>query len=531
MDIAWPVGRRNTRVFVSENCMPDRPATPVKRTLDKDLDKVTYVEDATYHVTKRLVAPGIGLIFLGLALVFAGIYVLDQPRATLILAAVALAGYMAMNIGAKDVANNVGAAVGARAITMTQALVMAAIFEILGATIAGGPVINTISTHIIDTDRIVSIGKLAWLMMAALLAAALWINFATWLKAPVSTTHTIVGAVVGAGAAAVGPDLINWNVLAAISAGWVITPFLGGTIAAGMLFFIKTFIVYRDDKIAAARYWIPILIGLMAGAFSAYLVVQLEPKNAIPPLLNLAIGIGVGIIAWLGARPLVAAQSAGLENKNSSLRQLFRLPLICSAALMSFAHGANDVANAIGPLAAIVRDIGLGGSLNVIAETTTHKAPYWVVMIGGCGISVGILLYGPRLIRLVGEQITKLNPMRAYCVAVSAALTVIVAAWFGFPVSSTHIAVGAVFGVGFFREWYTSHSRRRLANMRSKAEAAGIPWHEADNTDERNPDEIHRRRLVRRSHFMTIIAAWAITVPVAALLAAAVYWVMVALFI
>ena len=167
----------------------------------------------------------------------------------------------------------------------------------------------------------------------------------------------------------------------------------------------------------------------------------------------------------------------------------------------------------------------------MIAETTTQKAPFWVVMIGGCGISVGVLLYGPRLIRLLGEQITKLNPMRAYCVAVSAALTVIVAAWFGFPVSSTHIAVGAVFGVGFFREWSTARSRRRFTYMRKKAEAAGIPWHEPEAADERNPDEVHRRRLVRRSHFMTIIGAWAITVPVAALLAAAVYWVMVALFI
>ncbi len=511
--------------------MPDRPATPAKRTLDKDLDKFTYVEDAIHHVARRLVAPGLGLIFLGLAMVFAGIYVLDQPRATLIFAAVVLAGYMAMNIGAKDVANNVGAAVGARAITMTQALVMAAIFEILGATIAGGPVINTISTHIVDTNRIISVGKLAWLMMAALLAAALWINLATWLKAPVSTTHTIVGAVVGAGAAAAGPQLVNWNVLAAISAGWVVTPFMGGGIAAGILFFIETFIIYRDDKIAAARRWIPILIGLMAGAFAGYLVVQLEPKDTIPNLLNLGIGIGIGVIAWLGARPLVAAQSAGLENKNSSLRKLFRLPLICSAALMSFAHGANDVANAIGPLAAIVRDIGLGGSLSVLAETSAQKAPYWVVLIGGCGISVGVLLYGPRLIRLLGEQITKLNPMRAYCVAVSAALTVIVAAWFGFPVSSTHIAVGAVFGVGFFREWSTARSKRRLDYMRRQAEAAGIAWHEPDNADERNLDEIYRRRLVRRSHFMTIIAAWAITVPVAALLAAVVYWVMVALFI
>ncbi|MBB3455792.1 PiT family inorganic phosphate transporter [Rhizobium sp. BK313] len=511
--------------------MPDRPATPTKRTLDKDLDKLTYVEDAANHVTKRLIAPSIGLIFLGLAMIFAGIHVLNQPGATLIIAAVALAGYMAMNIGAKDVANNVGAAVGARAITMTQALVMAAIFEILGATIAGGPVIKTISSHIIDTDRIITSGKLAWLMMAALLAAALWINFATWMKAPVSTTHAIVGAVVGAGAAAVGPEMVNWRVMAAISAGWVVTPLLGGTIAAGFLFFIKTFIIYRDDKIAAAKYWIPILIGLMAGAFTAYLVLQLAPKGTVAGFPTIAIGIGIGLVTWFGARPLVAAQSVGCENKNSSLRKLFRLPLICSAALMSFAHGANDVANAIGPLAAIVRGVSLGGSLSIVGGATEYTAPYWVVLIGGCGISIGVLLYGPRLIRLVGEQITKLNPMRAYCVALSAALTVIVASWFGLPVSSTHIAIGAVFGVGFFREWYTSHSKRRLAYMRTKAEASGIAWGEMEEADEHNPDEIHRRRLVRRSHFMTIIAAWAITVPVSAMLAAAVYWAMVALFI
>ncbi|HEX8045816.1 inorganic phosphate transporter [Rhizobium sp.] len=509
----------------------DRPITLTKRTLDKDLDKLTYVEDAANHVTTRLIAPGLGLIFLGLAMFVAGIYVLDRPGATLVIAAVALAGYMAMNIGAKDVANNVGAAVGARAITMTQALVMAAIFEILGATIAGGPVIKTISTHIVDTDRIINSGKLAWLMMAALLSAALWINLATWLKAPVSTTHAIVGAVVGAGAAAVGPDMVNWHVLAAISAGWVVTPFLGGTIAAGMLFFIKTFIIYRNDKIAAARYWIPILIGLMAGAFTAYLVLQLAPRDTVAGLPTLAIGIGVGLLTWFGARPLVAAQSVGLENKNSALRKLFRLPLICSAALMSFAHGANDIANAIGPLAAIVRSIRQGDGLSIVAGATGQTVPYWVVLIGGCGISVGILLYGPRLIRLIGSQITKLNPMRAYCVALSAALTVIVASWFGLPVSSTHIAVGAVFGVGFFREWYTSHSRRRLDYMRQKAEASGIVWSDMEEADEHNPDEIHRRRLVRRSHFMTIIAAWAITVPVSALLAATVYWAMVALFI
>jgi PiT family inorganic phosphate transporter len=500
--------------------MPDRPAILTKATLDKDLDKLTYVEGAAEHVGKRLMAPGFALVFLGLAMLFAGTYVLDRPGSTLIIAGVALAGYMAMNIGAKDVANTVGAAVGARAISMKQALVMAAIFEVLGATIAGGPVVRTISSNIVDTAQIASSGVLAWVMISALTAAAVWINLATWLKAPVSTTHAIVGAVIGAGVAAVGVEPIHWRLVLEISATWMVTPVLGGVIAASFLYLIKTFIIYRADKIKAARFWIPIFTGIMAGAFSAYLMLVLTRDSNVSVAMELSIGFGVGLAVWLVARPLIARQSEGLENKNSSLRSLFRLPLICSAALLSFAHGANDVANAIGPLAAIVRTAGLTGA------SVQGSSPFWVVLIGACGMSVGVLLYGPRLIRLVGEQITKLNPMRGYCVALSAALTVIIASWFGLPVSSTHIAIGAVFGVGFFREWYTRNSRRRMAYMRMKAERWDI-----EEQEESNPDEIRRRRLVRRSHFMTIVGAWIVTVPAAAALAAGVYWLMVALVI
>ncbi|MGO4437709.1 inorganic phosphate transporter [Rhizobium sp. RAF56] len=501
--------------------MPDRPARLTKPTLDKDLDKLTHVEDTIRYVTRPLVAPGIALIFLGLAMLFAGFYVLDRPRVTLTVAATALAGYMALNIGAKDVANNVGAAVGARAITIPSALVMAAICEILGATIAGGPVIATVSSHIVDVTEAANTGKLTWLMMAALLSAAIWINLATWLKAPVSTTHAIVGAVVGAGIASSGPGLVNWHVMLAISSAWVVTPILAGALAALFLFFIKTFIIYREDKIAGAKYWIPVLMGVMAGIFATYILVQTTPAENLSGSAKALIGLGVGLAAWLIARPLVIRQSVGLDNKNSALRTLFRLPLVGSAALLSFAHGANDVANAIGPLAAIVR---AGGSKFVAPPG--GPAPLWVVLIGACGISVGLLLFGPRLIRLVGEQITKLNPMRAYCVALSAASTVIVAASLGLPVSSTHVAVGSVFGVGFFREWYTTHSKRRLAYLRHKSEHLEI-----EEPEERNIDEIRRRRLVRRSHFMTIIAAWIVTVPVSATLAAIVYWAMVALFV
>jgi PiT family inorganic phosphate transporter len=193
-----------------------------------------------------------------------------------------------------------------------------------------------------------------------------------------------------------------------------------------------------------------------------------------------------------------------LENRNKSLKKLFGIPLIVSAALLSFAHGANDVANAVGPLAAIVQASASG------AFTDAISIPLWVMAIGALGITFGLFLFGPKLIRMVGGQITKLNPMRAYCVALSAAITVIVASWLGLPVSSTHIAVGGVFGVGFFREW---DAQRRMKSARiSIPEASKQP-----------KEERRRRKLVRRSHFLTIIAAWIITVPASAILSAGIF--------
>ncbi|WP_028749944.1 inorganic phosphate transporter [Rhizobium mesoamericanum] len=499
--------------------MPDRPAVLTKRTLDKDLDKLTHVEDAAKFVSRKLVPPGLGLVFLGLAMLFAGVYVFDRPGAVLVIAAAALAAYMAMNIGANDVTNNVGAAVGARAMTMGQALVIAAIFEILGATVAGGEVVKTISSNIVDAVQVPP-GTLSWIMMAALMAAALWINLATWMNAPVSTTHAIVGAVIGAGIGAVGPEPVKWRVMIEITSAWVTSPLIGGVIAAGLLFMVKTLIIYRADKIAAARRWVPVLIAMMIGGFASYMVLQLESPGEFSSPTIMLFGIVVGGLGWFVARLFVRRQSVGLENRNSSLRVLFQIPLIGSAALLSFAHGANDVSNAVGPLSAIVRAVGES------AEAAQGRPPIWVLLIGAFGISVGLLLFGPRLIRLVGEQITKLNPMRAYCVALSTAFTVIVASWLGLPVSTTHIAVGSVFGVGFFREWYTRHSKRRIEYMRRKAENWAV-----DEPEDPNTHEVRRRYLVRRSHFMTIIAAWIITVPTSAALAAMIYWVMFALFV
>jgi inorganic phosphate transporter, PiT family len=494
---------------------------PLKQSLDKDLEKIVHVEAAARSLSGRLTAPSLALLFLGfsglLALVVSGF----GNNATLIVFAAILGAYMALNIGANDVANNVGPAVGARAMTLVWALVIAAICESAGALLAGGDVVSTIAKGIIDPTQVSEPQTFIWAMMASLMAAAIWVNLATWIGAPVSTTHAVVGGVMGAGIAAVGISLIQWGTLGAIAASWVISPILGGVIAALFLAFIKVYVIYRDDKIAAARRWIPLLVAIMAGSFFGYLVLKGLSHIWKPSgLVILTLSGVVFLICWAVMNPIIRRQSRGMANRNQSLRALFRFPLICSAALLSFAHGANDVANAIGPLAAILHSLQDGK----IAATVT--VPIWVMLIGAFGISLGLFLYGPKLIRMVGARITKMNPMRAFCVALSAAITVILASWLGLPVSSTHIAVGAVFGVGFFREFYTSRQRViRKAERRLQTDAAwaGAERRGAKSLPRMVPEEIAHRKLVRRSHFLTIIAAWLITVPASALLSAGIF--------
>jgi inorganic phosphate transporter, PiT family len=506
--------------FRKTDADPKAPMQNLKKpTLDKDLDKFSYMEEAAGSLGRGLIAPGIALVFIVICALAAGATMSDAPGGVLIIAAAAIGAYMALNIGANDVANNVGPAVGSRAMTLVTALIIAAVFESAGALIAGGDVVGTISKGIIDPNAVSDAFVFMAAMMAALVSSALWINLATWVGAPVSTTHSIVGGVMGAGIAAAGFAAVNWVTMASIAASWVISPFLGGVIAAAFLAFIKSFIIYQDDKIAAARRWVPVLVAVMAGTFASYLALKgLKKIIKIDMPISLLLGVVVGLTVWAIARPLIRRQSEGLENRNQSLRILFSIPLVCSAALLSFAHGANDVANAVGPLAAIVHTAELG------EVATKVSIPLWVMAVGAFGISFGLLLFGPKIINMVGQQITKLNPMRAYCVSLSAAITVIVASGLGLPVSSTHIAVGAVFGVGFFREWYTERSKRRLEYVNKKQDTSQDPVRPI-----RNREEQARRHLVRRAHFMTIVAAWIITVPAAAIISGALYFVMIKL--
>ena len=477
------------------------------KSLDKDLDRISLIETAAVHVIRRLSLPGAAMM---LAVLFAGLLLLKLfggGSAALIGAAVITGFYMAVNIGANDITNNVGATVGSRALTMGQALVMGAIFEVLGAVTAGDHVARTIASGIVDNTAFESGPQFALSMMGALTTAAVWINLATWLNWPISTTHAIIGAVLGASIAAVGLAPINELMMAKIVAGWVLSPFVGGTIAALSLLIIEETITYRADKIAAARRVVPVLTAVMAASFASFLFLEVFQSLR---MVALPIGLIAGGLTYAFSVPVVARQSIGLENRNSSMKVLFRLPLVGAAAILCYAHGANDVSNAAAPVAAII-DALSGG----IGPDGRVEIPFWALATGAAGLALGVLFFGPRLIRLVGEQITKLNATRAFCVALATALTVNAASVAGLPVSTTHIAVGSVFGVGFFREWYSGRSKKRKAYIRDKAGARSV--------EERDPntEELSRRLLVRRSHFMTIIGAWVVTLPASAVLSAA----------
>jgi len=507
------------------------------------------IEKATKRGQREFSRLGIGLLFVVCIMIYTALGVgVTGTQGIMLVVAAMIGGYMAMNIGANDVANNVGPAVGSRAISMAGAIIIAAIFEMAGALVAGGDVVSTIRGGIINASAIADSNRFIWMMTAALLAGALWLNFATAIGAPVSTTHSIVGAVLGAGIASGGLGAANWGTMTGIVASWIISPVLGGAIAAGFLFWIKHSITYKSDMIAAARRTVPILIGLMALAFSTYLILKgLKHIWKVDFLKASLIGAFIGLVTWWLVSGSVRRRATRLSNDKESINSLFTIPLIFAAALLSFAHGANDVANAIGPLAAIA-DTVLHGQMSSKAAI-----PLWVMLVGAIGIAIGLALYGPKLIRTVGSEITELDQMRAFCIAMSAAVTVIVASQLGMPVSSTHIALGGVFGVGFLREFIKTNYSKMIdeikehhpgadkevveafldrftkASVEQKQEMlAQLKAHTAQANlskfERKQMRRVYRHELVKRSALFKIAAAWIITVPASALMAAMIYF-------
>jgi len=513
------------------------------------------LEQATKKGRTELFRLGVGLIFMVGVMLYASMKGVQGEGTLVLVIAAAIGAYMAMNIGANDVANNVGPAVGSKALTLFGALVIAAIFEAAGALLAGGEVVGTIRNGIIDPNKIADSQTFVWLMMAALLAAALWLNVATAVGAPVSTTHSIVGAIIGAGIAASGTDIVDWGKMGEIAASWIVSPVLGGVVAAAMLYFIKRSIIYKSDMVGAAKKIVPWLIAFMGWTFGTYIILKgLNRVWKVGFLEASLMGLMVAAVCLVFTRWRLAHFKAQTEGKKS-VNQLFTIPLIFAAALLSFAHGSNDVANAVGPLAAIV-DV-YSSHNGVIAKEAA--IPMWVMVIGALGIALGLALYGPKVIRTIGSEITELDQTRAYCIAMSATITVIIASQMGLPVSSTHIAVGGVFGVGFLREYLKYNHDKMVATIKAhhpegdqaaidkfmvlfnkaSVDTKGQMLRDLKEQAKRQMDPAHfskaernalkkvyRTQLVQRSQLLRIAAAWVITVPATALMAGIIFFVM-----
>ncbi len=512
---------------------------------------------------------GFALFFMVIVLSYSFISSGGIPNNMFLAIAALFGAYMAMNIGANDVANNVGPAVGSKALTMGGAIVIAATFEAAGALIAGGEVVKTIKKGIIDISAFGGdTNSFIWAMMASLLAAALWLNIATYFKAPVSTTHSIVGGVMGAGIAAAGFGIVAWGTMGKIALSWVISPVLGGIIAAIFLFSIKKSMVYRDDRISASVKWVPVYVSIMSWAFVTYLTLKglkkvwpfivdtftFLPHDKKPTFLVAAtFGLVVAIVVYFIVKSVIEKKSHNIKNTRAGVNALFTVPLIFAAALLSFAHGANDVANAIGPLAAI-NDAVMSGGISAKAGI-----PLWVMAVGAIGIALGLALYGPKLIKTVGSEITELDQMRAFSVAMAAAITVIIASQLGLPVSSTHIAVGGIFGVGFLREYLAETDKDEIILQEQeilddekktlKAYSGELKTVEAKKDKKKDDyqrivdlykmiDEEEEKikeakkqlknaekiQYVKRDAVKKIVAAWIITVPAAAVLSALIYF-------
>ena len=371
---------------------------------------------------------------------------------TIVLTVAAVAGlYMAWNIGANDVANAMGTSVGSGALTLRGAIIVAAIFEFGGAMLVGGTVTNTIRKGIVDMDAlggdpmVIAVG-----MTCCLLAAALWLNIATYFGWPVSTTHSIVGAVVGFGLIAGGFNAVNWGVMGTIAASWVISPLLGGLLGYLGFVFIKRRILNVDRPLLALRGWGPIMV------FPIFAILALSVlfKGLKPLKLDLALGpslgiaLAVGLLASMLSVPLLrrATRLASEDRDEHTYRaeRVFLVLQVMTACFVAFAHGSNDVANAVGPMAAV-----FGATSGDIGAKVA--VPHRVLLIGAIGIVVGLATYGYKIMATVGKKITELTPSRGFAAEFGAATTIVMASKLGLPVSTTHTLVGAVIGVGLAR--------------------------------------------------------------------------------
>ncbi len=361
--------------------------------------------------------------------------------------------FMAWGVGANDVANAMGTSVGSGALTIRQAIFVAAIFEFSGAYLAGGQVTDTIRKGMIDTSLVSSTPELlVYGMLAALLAAGFWLLFASRLGWPVSTTHSIVGAIVGFAAVGLGANAVNWGKVGSIVMSWVISPALSGLIAFFIFRSIQNLILDTKDPFDNAKRYVPFYM-FMVGFIVALVTllkglkhIGLELSTGQDYMLATLAGIILFVIGKLTISKLTFDPKVDRDFHFTNVERVFGVLMMATACAMAFAHGSNDVANAVGPLAAIVGIVQSGGE---VAQKS--MMPTWILLLGGVGIVIGLITYGHRVMATVGSGITELTPSRGFAATIAAATTVVVASGTGLPISTTHTLVGGILGVGMAR--------------------------------------------------------------------------------
>jgi PiT family inorganic phosphate transporter len=361
--------------------------------------------------------------------------------------------FMAWGVGANDVANAMGTSVGSKALTIKQAILIAMVFEFAGAYLAGGEVTETIKNGIVDASMI-SPDLMVLGMMSALLAAGTWLLVASSRGWPVSTTHSIVGAVIGFAAVGVSMDAVHWEGVGPIVASWVVSPVLSGVIAFGLFLSVQKLIIDTDNPFQNAKRFVPMY--MFATGFMVTIMtvtkglkhIGLDLSNTQGFLLAVAIGVAVMLLGVALLSRIKIDEEADKDFHYASVEKVFAVLMIFTACAMAFAHGSNDVANAVGPLAAIVGVIQSGGEMAIGAKSAV---PGWVLLLGAVGIVIGLATYGYKVIATIGKEITELTPSRGFAAELATASTVVGASAIGLPISTTHTLVGAVLGVGLAR--------------------------------------------------------------------------------
>jgi len=356
---------------------------------------------------------------------------------------VILGFWMAWNIGANDVANSMGTAVGAKAITPKQAAVIAGVMNFTGAYFFGKSVTETIRKGILNVGMIHDPWIIVYGSLAALLAASIWLIFATYNGLPVSTTHSIIGGVVGYGLVYAGTSIVDWGKLGQVVMSWILSPILGAIVAYFVFKAVKRSILARADPLRSARHWAPFWIGLAFVVIGTMFYIKvLHGSNLLKGVV--LYGVPTGIVIFVLSYALIRVHFRP-SDPYIGVESIFRKVQVVTSAYVALAHGSNDVANAVGPIAAAYAVITMGMSGMKV------PVPRWVLVLGGLGIAVGIFMYGYKVMETVGKKITELTNTRGFSIDFSAATVILVASWLGMPISTTHTVVGAVIGVGLAR--------------------------------------------------------------------------------